>query len=78
MTIIEALILGVPVFSTNIPGPREFLEKGYGTLVEDSENGIAEGFKAYHNGTLKASVEFDAEEFNRNALNEYYSLFNDR
>lgn len=77
MTIIEALILGVPVFSTNIPGPREFLEKGYGTLVEDSENGIAEGFKAYHNGTLKASVEFDAEEFNRNALNEYYSLFND-
>ena len=45
--------------------------------MEDSENGIAEGFKAYHNGTLKASVEFDAEEFNRNALNEYYSLFND-
>ena len=77
MTIIEALILGVPVFSTNIPGPREFLEKGYGTLVEDSENGIIGGFKAYHNGTLKASVEFDAEEFNRNALNEYYSLFND-
>lgn len=77
MTIIEALILGVPVFSTNIPGPREFLEKGYGTLVEDSENGIADGFKAYHNGTLKASVEFDAEEFNRNALKEYYSLFDD-
>ena len=77
MTIIEALILGVPVFSTNIPGPREFLEKGYGTLVEDSENGIIDGFKAYHNGTLKASVEFDAEEFNRNALKEYYSLFDD-
>lgn len=75
MTIIEALILGVPVVSTNIPGPREFLEKGYGRLVEDSDEGVLKAFKMFKSGEIKPETQFNAEEFNENALKEFYSLF---
>lgn len=73
MSIMEALILGKPVVSTNITGPREFLEQGYGELVDDSQQGLYEGMiKAYnHEMNLKP---FDAEAFNRQALQEFYDI----
>jgi len=43
MSIMEALILHKPVVSTSITGPKEFLEQGYGYLVDDSEEGLYEG-----------------------------------
>lgn len=75
MTIIEALMLDVPVISTDITGPREFLSAGYGRLVEDSEQGIIDGMKEFNKTHLSGSVKFDAEEFNRNALDEFNMLF---
>lgn len=75
MTIIEALILDVPVVSTDITGPKEFLEKGYGYLVEDSENGIIDGLKAFKNGSISDLAKFDVEKFNSDALNEFNNLF---
>lgn len=75
MTIMEALILGKKVISTNIQGPREFLSKGYGYLVENSENGLIQGFEDYTNGKLKKLKKFDAEQFNNNALKEFEKLF---
>lgn len=76
MTIIEALILDVPVVSTNITGPKEFLENGYGCLVDDSEQGIIDGLKAFKNGSISDLIKFDVEKFNSNALQEFNALFN--
>ena len=46
LTVAEALILSVPVLSTDCTGPREILDGGsYGMLVENSEQGIYEGLK---------------------------------
>ena len=75
MTIIEALILNVPVVSTAITGPKEFLEQGYGYVVENSENGIFDGLTAFHNNEINNLVSFDAEKFNQNALTEFNELF---
>lgn len=75
MTIIEALILDKPVVSTNITGPREFLEQGYGLLVDDSEQGLIDGFKAFKDGNIKNLVKFNAEEFNDIAIKEFDALF---
>ena len=74
MTIMEALILDKIVLSTNIPGPREFLEKGYGILLPNSEDGIYNGFVDFKKGILKPKVKFDAEKFNKDALNEFYKV----
>lgn len=49
LTVAEALILGVPVLSTDCAGPREILDNGkYGMLVENSEKGLYEGLKTLY------------------------------
>ena len=46
LTVAEALILGVPVLSTNCTGPNEILDSGkYGLIVENSEEGLYSGIK---------------------------------
>lgn len=75
MTIIEALILDVPVISTDITGPKEFLETGYGYLVDNSEQGIIDGFKAYSDHKLTALTKFDVYKFNEDAMEEFESIF---
>lgn len=73
MSIMEALILGKPVVSTNITGPREFLCQGYGYLVEDSTEGVYKGFLDSYRKELHLK-KFDAEKFNKIALNEFYEI----
>lgn len=74
MSIMEALILHKPVVSTAISGPKEFLEQGYGLLVDDSDDGVYMGLCAYKDGLLDELVPFNAEEFNQKALDEFLAL----
>lgn len=74
MTIMEALIVGVPVISTSITGPKEFLEKGYGLLVEDSVHGVEEGMRTLC-GEYKPDVVFDPYKFNDDAIEEFEQIF---
>ena len=76
MTIMEALILDKPVVCTNITGPREFLSQGYGYLVPDSDDGIYQGFEDSYRKDLNLK-KFDAEAFNKQAIEEFYSLIDD-
>lgn len=77
MTIIEALILDVPVISTDITGPREFLSAGYGRLVDNSEEGLIDGFKAFKNNELTSLAKFDVYKFNKDAMDEFEAVFED-
>lgn len=44
LTVAEALVLGLPVLSTDCSGPREILDDGkYGMITENSAEGIYEG-----------------------------------
>ncbi|MEG0453161.1 MAG: glycosyltransferase [Coprobacillus sp.] len=74
ISIMEALILQKPVICTDIAGPKPFLEKGYGHIISDSEEGLLNGMNdAYHN-RIKL-LKFEPYAFNKQALNEFYSLF---
>ncbi|MDX1700230.1 MAG: CDP-glycerol glycerophosphotransferase family protein [Melioribacteraceae bacterium] len=75
LVMLESLSVGVPVVSTDIPGPRGFLSKGYGTLVPDNEDGLYDGMMKFLNGEIKA-VDVDWKAYNRNAVEQFNQLLN--
>ncbi len=74
MVFFEAITLGVPILSTDISGPKEFLEQGYGNLCENSKEGIAMGMQRYLDGKLLKSTK-SLDEFNKNAYEEFLLNF---
>lgn len=76
MTIMEALVLGKTIVSTNISGPSEFLGQGYGYLVEDSQQGLYKGLCDFKNDAITGLVPFNAQEFNNKALEEFEYMLN--
>lgn len=74
MTIMESLILKIPVMSTDIEGPRKFLSQGYAHLVENSQKGLLDGMNEFCKTKFKELKVFDEKKFNENALNEFYKI----
>ena len=74
MTIMESLILNIPILSVDIEGPRAFLSQGYAYLVEESKQGLLEGMQKYMKKDMPECKKFDAEEFNQKAIEEFYNL----
>lgn len=72
MVLLEALTLGLQIVATDIIANRHLLENGkYGILVENSVEGIYKGMKSI---VEKQSInaKFDAEEYNRKAIESFY------
>lgn len=73
MVLFESLALGVPIVSTNIPGPAELLSQGYGLVVDNSVEGLVEGMLA----AIAEEVpyrNYDIKEHNRFALSQFEKL----
>ena len=62
---LEADSLGVPVFSTNVNGPSNFLKEYGGYLVDDSTEGILQGMYDFVDGKIK-TLNIDYEKRNQN------------
>lgn len=75
MVFFESLTLDVPILSTDIPGPRDFLSQGYGNICENSVEGITEGMQEYLEGKLNLDIK-SLEEFNDTAIEEFYNILN--
>lgn len=73
IVIAEADILGKPVISTDICGPRGFLKQYGGTLVEDSEDGLYKGMTLQLQGRV-APMHVDFEKYNQEAISQFYQL----
>ena len=74
LVIAEADIVGLPVISTDIDGPRTFMKKHGGTLVENSEDGILDGMRLLAEGKIKP-MNVDYEKYNDEVRAQFDSLF---
>lgn len=74
LVLAEADILGKPVISTDIDGPRTFMQKHGGTLVENSEDGILDGMRLLAEGKIKP-MNVDYEKYNDEVRAQFDSLF---
>jgi CDP-glycerol glycerophosphotransferase len=78
MVLLEAMCLGRPWISTDIPGCRDLAELGYGLLVENSVQGLVDGmlgFLAGGEAREKAMGEFDYEAYQEKAVQKFKDLF---
>ncbi len=73
LVLAEANILGLPIMSTDILGPKGFMEHYGGLLVESSEEGIYQGMREMMLGNVKA-IDIDYEAYNREASEEFEVL----
>lgn len=69
----EADILGLPVISTDIAGPRQFIIENNGTLVENSTEGIYQGMLDLLNSKVEC-MNVDYEKYNQNAIDQFEKL----
>lgn len=73
LVLVEGDILGLPVVSTDITGPRTFMQKNNGTLVENTHAGVEKGFKMLINGEIPMLTS-DYAEYNKNAIAEFKAI----
>ena len=75
MVLLEALTLGVPVIATDIVGNRSVLGDKYGSLVENSKEGLVGGICSFLE-TGSSEVKFDYDNYQKEAIEKFYSLIN--
>ncbi len=73
LVLAEADILGLPVISTDIVGPRTFMNKNNGVLVENTYDGVEKGFRLLLDGKVP-KLTTDYKKYNENAVNEFMNL----
>lgn len=74
LVLVEADVLGLPCFTVDITGPRGFMQKYGGLLVENSENGLLDGMKACMKGTIPKRLTVDYDQYNAEAVAQFESL----
>ena len=74
MVLFEATYCGLPCFTTNTTGSKEFMEEHGGFIVDNSINGLVEGMEAYDKGkVMKMNIDF--EKHNSECKKSFEKLF---
>ncbi|MEH7075094.1 CDP-glycerol glycerophosphotransferase family protein [Neobacillus drentensis] len=76
MVLLEAMTLGMKILATDIVANRTVLEQGrYGLLVENSIEGLEKGLTKLAKNELEYTPdEFNAEEYNKKAMDTFYKV----
>ena len=75
MVTMEAEALKVPIIETDIKG-AQLLRDYNGHIIENSEEGILKGMHDFMDGKVSA-MNIDFEQYNKKAVDEFYSIFSD-
>jgi CDP-glycerol glycerophosphotransferase len=73
IVLLEALALGTPALSTDVPGPSSVLAGGAGILVENSTAGLIEGMRRWLQERPPAPA-WDAEAYRDRALAQFAAI----
>lgn len=73
LVLLEAMVLGVPCISVDIPGPRSILEGGYGLLVENSTEGLILGMEVALQTGIKVK-KFNFKKYTEQSIKKFYEL----
>lgn len=73
MVILEALVIGLPVVTTNFDSVWGALSEGQGLVVDSTVAALADGLRAFLDGKVAAGT-FDSAAYNVSALQEFYNL----
>lgn len=73
LVLFESFELGLAVVSTDIPGPSEFLAQGYGSVVENSTQGLFHGMELAVSGGVKRKS-FDVSQHNAEAVAAFSAM----
>ncbi|HEY7009881.1 MAG TPA: glycosyltransferase, partial [Jatrophihabitantaceae bacterium] len=71
MVLLEALILGLPIVTTDFGSVRGAVPDGYGLIVPRTVDDLAAGMTAFLDGEVPTR-EFDCAAYNRDAMAEVY------
>ncbi|MCI3879172.1 glycosyltransferase [Acinetobacter higginsii] len=71
LVLFEAMQLGLSIISTDISGPSELLQEGYGLVVENSMDGLVHGMLAALEDNIPKKP-YDFMRHNSYALNQFY------
>jgi CDP-glycerol glycerophosphotransferase len=71
MVLLEALVLGLPIVTVEFASAKNALPAGSGLVVPQTDEGVADGLRAFLAGTVPES-RFDYEAYNRKAVGEFY------
>lgn len=74
LTLLEADTLGIPTISTNVQGPRGFVQEHGGVLVDTSVDGIYQGMVRFKKGEIKA-MNVDYQKYNEKSVEQFEALF---
>src|SRR5699024_8136108 len=72
IVLLEALILGKPVITTDIPGPRSVVDGGHGLIVENSVDGLTRGMEDFLSGRNVLERPFDYKAYQNEAMAMFY------
>jgi CDP-glycerol glycerophosphotransferase (TagB/SpsB family)/glycosyltransferase involved in cell wall biosynthesis len=71
MVLLEAMVLGLPIVTTDFASVRGTLPSGHGRVVPRTVEGLADGMRAYLAGEVGA-LPFDYVTYNREAVEQFY------
>ncbi|UAJ78401.1 CDP-glycerol glycerophosphotransferase family protein [Leifsonia sp. ZF2019] len=71
MVILEALVLDLPIVTVEFASAKNALPAGSGLVVPQTDDGVADGMRAFLAGTVPAG-RFDSAAYNRKAVGEFY------
>lgn len=71
MVILEALVLDLPIVTVEFASAKNALPAGSGLVVPQTDEGVADGLRAYLAGAVPAG-HFDGAAYNRKAVAQFY------